>query len=544
MAGEVNYTETNSDGLIKLTSDGREALQPWVTSLDDNVYAFTGEADALMVAAGEARLSRNSNDLRAVIANEFLATAGKDEQLLRRVVTQFGDDSVMQLFPLQMAFEGVSNIATKEIEWGRLAAYLEQSTRYIEFNKLKDNGEYRYFTPEEFDEETTTIYKVAMDKLFELYSELYEKVFAHRLEVSDEPEESRDNAWRQSIKAKALDDVRAVLPASTESTVGMQGSSQAIYNMILHMNAHELPEIRTLGHKALSAVRMVAPVFFERIDNPEQGGLISDHKRVTREETKALAAEIFEENRDYLDKSHNSPESQPGTVVRLVSADGDEDELVAKILTDSTTESYVIVRNMVAFMSDKTKQKVIETYVGDRYNRRAKPGRAFELPHYLFEIVCTYGEFRDIQRHRMVDGLDWQQLQTGLGHSRPEMIDQAGVADLYEEAFATSEKLYDELKQRGYTDQAQYATLFGHNMRFTMKVNARALMQSAELRTTPQGHPGYRRVYQQMVQAVAERHPNIAKAMSFLNQSEDPELSRLGAERNTQRKLADLDNQE
>lgn len=543
MADKPNYTETNSNGLLELTPDGSQALTPWVTSIEDNVYAFTGEADALMVAAGEARLSRNPNDLRTIIANEFLDSGGKDEQLLRRVVTQFGDDSVMQLFPIQMAFEGVSNIATKEIEWGRIAAYLEQSTRYIEFDKRDENGNFRYFTPEEFDEETAAVYKAAMDRIFEIYSVLAAKMLEHRLAVSDEPEESRDVAWRQTVKAKALDDIRAVLPASTESTVGMQGSAQAIYNMILHMESHELPEIRTLGRKALGAARIVAPVFFERIDNPEQGGLISDHKRATREESRALAAEILRQNHDYLAKTRNNPESQPGTAVRLVGVDGSEDELIAKILTDSSSESYVTIRDMVEFMTAETKQQIIQTYVGDRYNRRAKPGRAFELPHYLFEVVCTYGEFRDIQRHRMVDGLDWQQLQTGLGHSRPEMVDSAGLADLYEEAFAISEELYTKLRERGYEEQAQYATLFGHNMRFTMKVNARALMQSAELRTTPQGHAGYRRVYQQMVQAVSEVHPNIAASMSFINKSEDPELSRLGAERNTQRKLAELEGQ-
>lgn len=514
----------NDDGGLSLTEAGEDRLKPWVTSTKENIYAFLPEADTQTVAAAMARLSRNSNGLLTIIADEFLGPGkdNKDTDLLRRVVSAFGDDSVMQLYPLQMVFEGVSQLATKEIEWGRLAAYLEQSTRYLRFDRKDENGNYAYVIPEEFDEATAELYKKYLDEIFDLYSESYSKLYEYITTTADTPKEERDGAWRRACHAQACDGVRAMLPAATKATVGTVGSSQAVNNMIFHLSSHELPEIQTLGQKALTAVRQVAPVFFERTDMPTRGELISNHMRTTREATSVVAERLLAGHK-------HTHETTP--YVKLLSIDGSEDQLITKILTDASTFSYQEVEAIVAGLTDAEKDEALAAYVGDRYNRRAKPGRAFELPHYFFEVQCDFGAFRDIQRHRMVDGLEWQPLQTGLGHVKPEVIDQAGLTELYEHVFSLSEELYNELHERGFTRQAQYATLFGHIMRFNVKMNARSLMHTAELRTSTQGHPAYRRVYQEMHDQVAAVHPHIAGAMRFVSTDEDEALARLGAER-------------
>lgn len=523
-----DYVVTTETGGQELTDAGREWLASWVTDTDSNVYAFTPDADAQAVAAAMARLSRNPHDLRTIIAKEFSSDESKEIDLLRRVVSQFGDDSVMQLLGGQLVFEGVSNLATKEIEWGRLAAYLEQSTRYLRFDKKDANGKYSYYTPEEFDEDTKIEYEARMDEIFDTYSDLYEKMLAYIKDNSSIPEKERDAAWRTACHAQACDAVRSLLPASTKATVGVQGSMQAVQNMIHHMMSHELPEVRTLGHGALEAIRGVAPVFFERTDMPERGGLIQNHRQTTRDESRELATELL---RDYETNEHR------GTRVTLISVDGSEEELVAKILADSSSYPYEEMISFVAGLSDEQKKRAIDTYAGDRYNRRAKPGRAFELLDYLFEIQCDYGAFRDIQRHRMVSAFEWQQLRPSLGHVVSQNVKDAGLEEPYERAFKLSNELYDTLQSRGYTDQAQYATLFGHIMRFTVKVNARSFTHTAELRTTPQGHPSYRKIYQDMYEQVATVHPNVAATIRFVSQAEDEELARLGAERYSAQKF-------
>jgi thymidylate synthase ThyX len=523
----VHKTE---EGLLYLTEVGKERIKPWVTDIESDVYAFSSESDAQAVSAAMARLSRNSNDLRTIIASEFMGEEGKDLALLRRVVNQFGDDSVMQLYPMQMVFEGVSNLATKEIEWGRYAAYLEQSTRYLRFDKKDQKGHYSYYTPSEFDDETKKMYEKHVDEIFDIYSELYEKLYEHTMSSSKVPENERDGAWRRACHAQACDGVRSLLPAATKATVGVVGSAQAINNMLLHLLSHELPEMNTLGQKGLEAVRKVAPVFFERTDMPTRGGIVSDHRRITRDSTRELASDML---------SDMDVAAQSGPYVRMLSVDGSEDELVAKILFDASNFPSETIQAVVAKLPSEEKQKVITTYVGERYNRRAKPGRAFEFPHYLFEVQCDYGAFRDIQRHRLVDGLDWQMLHTELGHVTPDIIKEIGLKEKYEHAFDLSKELYQTLQERGYEQQAQYATLFGHIMRFNMKVNARSLTHTAELRTSSQGHPAYRKVYQDIHALVAKAHPNIAAAMRFVSTDEDEALARLGAERHHQTKFGD-----
>ena len=517
------------EGLSELTDAGREAIAPFVTDTDAQVYGFTSEADSLMVAASMARLSRNSNGARVILASEFIGKEDKDNALLKRVVTDFGDDSVMQLYPVQLVFEDVSNIATKAIERGRLAAYLEQSSRYLRFDQKDNEGNYRYLVPEELDAVTKDEYRENMDEIFDIYSNLYVQVRTHIEEASAET--VHDAAWRNACHAQACDSIRGLLPSATKATVGFEGSAQALYNMILKLESENLPELRNLGRAALSAVRQIAPVFFERADVPERGQLISDNRRETRNGSRELTSRLVEQH-------VGDVEQETGTYVKLISTDGDENQLIAKIFSDSSQLSYAQIEPIVAGLSDAEKQEVIDIYVGDRYNRRVKPGRAFEYPHYEFEIQCDYGAFRDIQRGRMVDGFEWQQLQPYLGHGRPAIIDQAGVADSYEKAFEISQNTYELLKERGYDDQAQYATLFGHNMRFTHKINARSLVHSAELRTTPQGHPSYRKVFQDMVSQIEEVHPHITRVMRFMNQGEDLELARLGAERAKQQRAA------
>lgn len=517
-----------TEGLLYLTEDGKKEIEPWVTDVEGNVYVIRSGAgvDAQVVSAAMARLSRNSSDLRTIIASEFLGEGGKDQSLLRRVVNTFGDDSVMQLYPMQMVFEGISNIATKEVEWGRMAAYLEQSTRYLRFDRKDENGDYAYYVPTEFDSETATIYKSYMNDIFDMYSSIYEKLKIYIMDNSRVPESERDAAWRTACHAQACDGVRSLLPCSTKATVGVVGSSQAINNMIQHLRSHELPEMNILGDKALSEVRKVAPVFFERTDIPTRGELVKNHRRETRDNTAELAERLL----------GGVKEKESGAHVNLIGVDGNEDELIAKILFDASAFSFAKIKKQVSKMSDNDKRQVIQTYVGERYNRRAKPGRAFELPHYLFEIRCDYGAFRDIQRHRLVDGLDWQNLNTELGHVTPEVIHKAGLGKDYESNFVLSHELIELLKDRGFKSQAQYATLFGHIMRFTMKVNARSLVHTAELRTSPQGHPAYRVVYQSIHAQIAKVHPLIAESMKFVSQDEDEELARLGAERYNQKK--------
>jgi thymidylate synthase ThyX len=178
--------------------------------------------------------------------------------------------------------------------------------------------------------------------------------------------------------------------------------------------------------------------------------------------------------------------------------------------------------------------------MGERLNRRHRPGRALEKAHYSWDLVCDYGIFRDLQRHRMVDDMEWQILTPRYGYEIPELVEEAGLTEEFERCFDISLELHSALQAAGYDTDAQYATLLGHKMRWKFTFNAREAFHFLELRTSPQGHPGYRKLSQQMYEKLAEVHPLTAEGMKFVNQGEDEELTRLAAERYTQFKLEKL----
>ena len=173
---------------------------------------------------------------------------------------------------------------------------------------------------------------------------------------------------------------------------------------------------------------------------------------------------------------------------------------------------------------------LLDGYVGERGNRRHKPGRAFERVSYRFDVLADYGAFRDLQRHRMLT-IEWQPLSPRHGYVMPEAVAEAGAAGLFEEAMERSAALYSALCDP-FPAEAAYAVALAYRVRFTMQMNAREAMHVLELRTTPQGHPAYRAICREMWRLIRDQagHHGIAEAMRYVDTA-DYELGRLGAER-------------
>ena len=536
---EANKETDQSDNkeLIKKVNDatvvteaGREFLKDIVTSTTDNVYAFTDKLSPVTISAAMARLSRRGDDMRVTILDEFAGSLGKDESLLKRVITAYGDDSVQQLTGQHVVVEGASNLLTKKLEWGRLASYLEQSTRYIYFDQKDEDGHYKYFVPNNLDSKTKKHYTKSLNNIFYLYSEMVKELTEYIQQKSKTPEKERDGAWRSATRAQSCDAIRPVLPVATKSTVGIYGSAQAIESLIMHLQSDELIEAKDTGNKILENVRQVAEVFYERADKPDRGGANVAYRITKSKELKALAEELL-------------PDSYGGSSEAVTLSSyypKNELDLTADMLYENSNLPLDEITKLVNSWSYKKKVKVFNTYVGERLNRRHKPGRAIEKAHYSWDLVCDYGIFRDLQRHRMVDNLIWQNLSPRYGYDVPQLVEDAGLTEKFQACFDLSLELYSAMQEAGYILEAQYATLLGHKMRWQITYNAREAFHLHELRTSPQGHPGYRKLVQQMHEKLLEVHPLMGEAMRFVNQGEDPELARLAAERYTQLKLSKL----
>ena len=531
------YIRKNDNGSYSITSAGRQWLESAVTNTNGSIYLTQNKLESVTSAAAMARLSRRGDDLRVTILDEFAQGIDSDvndrgdEALLRRVITAYGDDSVQQLVGQHIVVEGASNLLTKKLQWGRLAAYLEQSTRYIFYDQQDENGNYKYYTPNNLSKEVTSHFKAEMDAMFNDYSEIVKKVTQYVRTNSSEPEEKRDGAWRAATRAQACDAVRTLLPVATKSTVGIFASGQALESLIMHLQSDEMHEARQTGDEILAEARKVLPTFLERADKPDRGGAWIAYRAQTRKNIDELVKQ------NALQPLKGEDDS---SVVLTDFWPKNELDILPHALYEHSSLSLDQLDQATANWSYTQKEGALRTYIGERLNRRHKPGRAFEMAHYSFDLICDYGIFRDLQRHRMVDSLEWQALTPHYGYETPQLISDAGLDDTFDDCFDRSIQLYQYLIERGHTQEAQYATLLGHKMRWKFMMNAREAYHFVELRTSPQGHPGYRKLAKQMYDAIAEVHPVIASGMIFVNKDEDPELTRLAAERATQFKLDQL----
>lgn len=520
------------------TPDEADVLRRYFTNLDGPVFALVNLPEVVKGALF-ARYSRSPKSLRRLFLDEFVgeldiegdstidATIGlaRAEELYERVFFEYGDDSVAQLGGVHLACEQASNLLTKVLEWGRLMSYLEQSTRYIAYD-ARLGGRYRYHRdPAILNSRHATRYVGDMDRLFDDYSLAVDGVTDHVRATVPRGADDSDFAYRQATRAKALDATRGILPAAALSNVGIYGSGQAFESLLLRMRSHPLPEARTYADLMLTELRKVIPSFLRRVDLAERGGEWSHYLESTRRDTAAIVERLF--GGTPIDRV---PE------VTLVDFDPQaEDKILAAICYPASTLSEAQLLDRVATLGLDDRRALLRAYIGERRNRRHKPGRAFERADYRFDVLSDYGAFRDLQRHRMLT-IEWQRLTPYHGYSRPELIDDAGLTSTFDRAMERSAQLYDTLVP-DFAIPASYAVSMAYRLRYVMQFNAREAIHLLELRSSPQGHPAYRRVALEMHRQIAEvaGHRAIADAMTFMT-TEAPALERLEAEQRAARR--------
>jgi thymidylate synthase ThyX len=521
----------------EFTEEERQLLSPHFTNLDRPVFALVNLPETIKGALF-ARYSRYPGTLRRLYLEEFAADVpeggrpfeGEEGEraagLYERVFMGYGDDSIAQVGGAHVACEWVSNILTKVLQRGRLAAYLEQSTRYIPYDRpLPESagGGYRFYRDDQLGPE----YAEAMDELFGIYSRSLVQVqawAAERWPRGDEPEA----AWQRSIKAKALDLLRGLLPASTLSHVGIFASGQAYEQLLLRMLASPLPESRQFATMILEELKKVMPSFVARVERPDRGGEWISYLEGRRKAAERWVARMG------LDRP-GGDEMAPS--VELIDVDGSEEELVAASLFESAPSSERAILDRVRALPPDEQAEMIADLAGERPNRRHRPGRGWEAVRYRFEIVSDYGGFRDLQRHRMLT-CQWQRLSPDLGAGVPDEVREAGAGSEYERALEVSRAEHDRLVDAGLSEAAPYALCLGYRIRYLLDLNAREAMHLIELRSGREGHPTYRAVAQAMHEAIASVHPAIAAAMTHVDASTEPRLERIMSEIRTHRKQA------
>ncbi|WKZ29010.1 MAG: FAD-dependent thymidylate synthase [Patescibacteria group bacterium] len=536
----------------KFSDEEKALLAPYVTSTEDDIFAVKG-LDG-MTGAVYARYSRAPGGFRETLLKEFIREGAIDAKkagdLIERVLIAYGDDSVGELEGAHVSFESISTLVTKEIEDRRIGGSpIEQSTRYVFYDQKDAEGRYRYYRdPAIMASAHAGAYVETMDFIFSTYCELIPpmKAYYEQLKPLDAAEydvngdgvkeryaeltdEKQQKAFRityqADIRSKACDTLRALLPLSTLTNVGIFGNGRFFQTVMTHCYSSALPEARDVAARTHAALEKIIPRYVKRAK-------ANEYTIETRNAVRTLAQALF--------AGIAPQEAAPVALLDRTATEREADDLtLALMLYPHLTHPLAQIREVVKSLSDEKRNAIIATYIGNRKSRRDRPGRALEGGYpYTFDMLVDYGTYKDLERHRMASQ-ERQKFTPLHGFSMPEDLKKAGFADRAEACQQKAIALYERLLS-DFPEQAPYATLHGNLVRWTLGINDRALMHLIELRSTPQGHPTYRRVAQLMHKAVAARSSWRAEAMKFADHN-DYFWSRADSEAKQRVKEAELE---
>jgi thymidylate synthase ThyX len=500
------------------------------------------------------RYSRTDKTMRRIFLEEFAKNPNRGEEFYERVLLEYGDDSVAELGEAQVAIEWVSNIAAKKIEDHRIGlSYLEKSSRYVAFNQ-QVNGQYKYCREDAIMASShADQYIQACDHAFAVYSKNIQPLqkfiserepidrflFFDSMSKQDIPYgnlklskdiESAERIYKATIKAKSLDVLRGLLPASTLTNLGITGNGRAFEYLLSTMFASNLNEIKKMADQLHTELKVVIPTFVKRA-NDKHGKTLQSYLVDTRNAISELA-------RYYI--KHIKVEENPQSVKLLNFEDNSESEIkVASAILYEYAEGQSLERitQYIRSIMPEDRQKIIQTYTKFRTNRRDRPGRAFEIVEYTFEMFTNFGMFRDLHRHRILT-MERQLLSTKHGYDIPAEIIDLDIAKDYKDCMYNCKEVYEIISKK-MPEAAQYIVNFAYRYPYFIKVNLREACHIIELRTVPQGHPDYRYACQKMFSQIKRVHPILADGMKFVDLNRY-ELERLDAEKNAEKKRLEL----
>jgi len=479
-------------------------------------------------AALFARYSRSAKSLRRVFLDEFadgshtgrVVGSRHATELINRVIGEYGDDSVAQLGVIHLGVEQVSTYLTRVIERGRLMAYLEKSTRYVSVADRRQDGSDQVVVPRELD---GTLRESYLSLSRELIS-IYERVRAAALaELQRHVKDDSSGAQSRALRAAALDAARMILPVGTMTNVGIVANAQSLEYLILRLRAQEDAETREVAELLSQEARRHFPALTGRLNRTDRGGATTAYLETTR----------FAARREVRMETSESPGFCPQDIeVRLVDFDpGGDDEVLCWIAFECGVGSIDSVRKWVGGLDASSRDSLFGAYVGERSNRRLRPGRAFEMVNYTFEVVCDFASLRDLGRHRLLTIMS-QDFGPEEGFVSDPMWATVGLEEVVYQAFARAVVLYRQIEGVYGAGVARLILPLAFRSRNVFKVNARELMHLCELRSQPQGHPGYRRIAIEMYRAIDQIPAHKLIASSFLHvDSGYYEAGRIGAER-------------
>ena len=442
----------------------------------------------------------------------------KGREFFEKWLALYGDDSIAEMGNIHICIEGVSNIATNVIESQRVGiSPIEKSSRYVSFSDKRGDSQYQFVVPEIKDTNLQKEYMELMNELFSLYERLSPLYLEYIKDKYPKGSDETDASFSSSRSSKRFDDLRDILPFSTQTSLALNCNGRALEGLLNKMLASDNEEVVTIADKIVQEVSKVAPSFIKRV-KIKRGEEVQSYRRNIRVISRRYLSSL------YLDKSESVEKSDHFVTLVDSTSNAERKVLVSYLYGDNSIGiSYGDVLRKVTKLSDSEVSKIFKALFDTREQqsytsldsnkikrevvRFRKVPRAFEAASYSFSVIARGGDFRDLHRHRQLTS-QRSIFTTSLGYDFDKDVIESPFFEDIQKVFSKVDSLYKKLYLES-PESAQYAVPYGYMQEWYMNATAREIFWMVELRTGPQGRPHYREVMQQMAKIVKDKHPSL-----------------------------------
>ena len=503
------------------------------------VYGVEPEIQAYAMA----KYSRSALSMKESLKE---ITQQKAEKFLNTFYFQYGHRSIADLAHIALAIERLSILAAIVVADEQRWDGQERSTRYQDFRK---SG---YYTPSfQDDVPSRTLYRETIESLFTAYDKVSQRTFEYLASITPRPAEMKPEAYERTLRARAFDISRYLLPLATNTSLGEIVNARTLESQVAHLLSQPHKEVRDLGAQLKQAA--LSPAY--NANEESLRALVAEIRAVSPEIAERAERELLREVRvaptlvKYADPNRYEIETrlelqqaaaeltrdaaiEPAPLVDLIDNDGVDDdaaleiELATTLLYGHCHYSYRQLRQAVEAAGEARRREIVDLGLRHRGKHDELP-RAFSAgQQFRFDILLDIGGFRDMHRHRRCVQI-MQDFTTGHGFDTPPEVEAAGIRSEYEFAMKRTETAVQKLSATASEEakqSAQYAIPLAFRKRTLFKMDFAEAVYISELRTTPAGHTSYRNVAYAMYEAVAAKYPALAKYFRVHNVREPVDL--------------------
>jgi thymidylate synthase ThyX len=487
------------------------------------VYAVYG-AEPEIQAYAMAKYSRSALSMKESLKE---ISQQKAEKFLNTFYFQYGHRSIADLAHIALAIERLSILAAIAVADEQRWDGQERSTRYQDFKK---SG---YYTPDfAGDHEALDLYRQTIENLFAEYQLLSERMALYLASITPKPTEMKQEAYERTLRARAFDISRYLLPLATNTSLGEIVNARTLESQVSHLLSHTHREVRHLGELLKRAA--TSPAY--NVNQESLRGLVEQIRAVSPELASRAEQELLREVRvaptlvKYADPNAYEIETRrelrqlaaelmgnlpvaPAPLVDLLDDEPLEVELATTLVYEHSDYSYRQIRSAVEAAGERIRREIIDMGLRHRgkHDEILRPFCAGQ--GFRFDILMDIGGFRDMHRHRRCVQIG-QEFTTRHGYDAPVELESAGARENYDAVMQRAAQAVEQLAQKPGAqakENAQYAIPLGFRKRTLFKMDFAEVLYIAELRTTPAGHSSYRNVAYAMYEAVAKRYPALAQ---------------------------------